>query len=461
MAFLIGVVLAFMGAVQLRQFGAEIFVVDLIAIAVLRELGILLTAIIVAGRSASAFTASIGSMKMREEIDAMRTLGLDPMQILVLPRVLALVITLPLLGVVANFAGLIGGATMAWIDLGVSPGMFVVRLNDQIGVWHYPRRPDQGAVLRGRDRHHRLPPRPQGRRQRREPRPAHLGLGRARDLHGDRARRDLRDLLRGGERLMAEEVQREAIIEVRGVVNRFGTQVVHDGLDLDVYRGEVLGHRRRLGHRQVGAPALDRRTQPARRRARSASSASTFSNTSEAEREAVSRRWGVLFQQGALFSALTVQQNVEAPMRELLHDRAAPPRGACAAQDLHGRAAADACAKYPSELSGGMQKRAGLARALALDPEIVFLDEPTAGLDPIGAAAFDDLIRELKETLGLTVFMVTHDLDSLHAICDRIAVLAEKKVLVTGTMADMLKVDHPWVHEYFHGPRARAAMAAV
>lgn len=137
MAFLIGVVLAFMGAVQLRQFGAEIFVVDLIAIAVLRELGILLTAIIVAGRSASAFTASIGSMKMREEIDAMQTLGLDPLQILVVPRVLALLITLPLLGVIADFAGLVGGATMAWIELGVSPSMFVVRLSDNIGVWHY------------------------------------------------------------------------------------------------------------------------------------------------------------------------------------------------------------------------------------------------------------------------------------------------------------------------------------
>ena len=137
MAFLIGIVLAFMGAVQLRQFGAEIFVVDLIAIAVLRELGILLTAIIVAGRSASAFTASIGSMKMREEIDAMRTLGLDPIQILVLPRVMALVITLPLLGIIAAFSGLIGGATMAWLELGVSPSMFIVRLHDQIGVWHY------------------------------------------------------------------------------------------------------------------------------------------------------------------------------------------------------------------------------------------------------------------------------------------------------------------------------------
>jgi phospholipid/cholesterol/gamma-HCH transport system permease protein len=137
MAFLIGAVLAYMGAVQLRQFGAEVFVVDLIAIAVLRELGILLTAIIVAGRSASAFTAAIGSMKMREEIDAMRTLGLDPVQILVVPRVLALILTLPLLGIVANFAGLLGGLVMAWAELGVSPGMFTVRLSDQIGVWHF------------------------------------------------------------------------------------------------------------------------------------------------------------------------------------------------------------------------------------------------------------------------------------------------------------------------------------
>ena len=115
--------------------------------------------------------------------------------------------------------------------------------------------------------------------------------------------------------------------------------------------------------------------------------------------------------------------------------------------------------KYPSELSGGMRKRAGLARALALDPEIVFLDEPTAGLDPIGAADFDTLIRQLSDTMGLTVFLVTHDLDTLHAICDRIAVLAEKKVLVTGTMDEMLNIDHPWVHDYFHGPRARAALA--
>jgi phospholipid/cholesterol/gamma-HCH transport system ATP-binding protein len=182
-------------------------------------------------------------------------------------------------------------------------------------------------------------------------------------------------------------------------------------------------------------------------------------NVTEEERRQIETRWGVLFQDGALFSSLTVRQNIEAPMREHLN---LPPETRRALAELKiamvglPPLAGD---KFPSELSGGMRKRAGLARALALDPEIVFLDEPTAGLDPIGAAAFDELIGQLQRSLGLTVFMVTHDLDSLHAICDRIAVLAEKKVLVTGTMADMLKVDHPWVREYFHGPRARAAMA--
>ena len=121
----------------------------------------------------------------------------------------------------------------------------------------------------------------------------------------------------------------------------------------------------------------------------------------------------------------------------------------------------NAMAKYPSELSGGMRKRAGFARAIAMDPEIVFLDEPTAGLDPIGAAAFDILIKQLQASLGLTVFLVTHDLDSLHAICDRIAVLADQKVLAVGSMDEMLQVDHPWVHEYFHGPRARAALSTA
>jgi phospholipid/cholesterol/gamma-HCH transport system ATP-binding protein len=257
----------------------------------------------------------------------------------------------------------------------------------------------------------------------------------------------------------ADASPREAIIEVRGVVNRFGPQIVHDGLDLDVYRGEVLGI---VGGSGTGKSVLLRSIVGLNRPA--AGSIRVFGTdvlaADDAELAAVSRRWGVLFQQGALFSALTVQQNVEAPMRELMHVEPALREALARLKVSMVGLPAGACDKFPSELSGGMQKRAGLARALALDPDIVFLDEPTAGLDPIGASAFDELIRQLKESLGLTVFMVTHDLDSLHAICDRIAVLAEKKVLVTGTMADMLKVDHPWVHEYFHGPRARAALAS-
>jgi phospholipid/cholesterol/gamma-HCH transport system ATP-binding protein len=180
----------------------------------------------------------------------------------------------------------------------------------------------------------------------------------------------------------------------------------------------------------------------------------------EAQERAVERRWGVLFQDGALFSSLTVAQNVQVALREhldmpqYLMDEIAAVKIALAGLPP------EAGPKYPSELSGGMRKRAGLARALALDPEVLFLDEPTAGLDPIGAAAFDDLIADLQATLGLTVFMVTHDLDSLYAICDRIAVLAEKRVLVTGTIDEMAAQAHPWIREYFHGPRGRVAVAA-
>ena len=253
------------------------------------------------------------------------------------------------------------------------------------------------------------------------------------------------------------EAPREAVIEVRGLVTRFGTHVVHEGLDLDVYRGEVLGV---VGGSGTGKSVLLRAIvglkQP------DAGSVRVFGtdvlHASEGERAAIERRWGVMFQDGALFSALSVQENVEAPMREQLHIGAPVRKALAALKVAMAGLPPDAGPKFPSELSGGMRKRAGLARALALDPEIVFLDEPTAGLDPIGAAAFDELIRKLTDALGLTVFLVTHDLDSLHAIADRIAVLSQKKVLVTGTMQDMLEVDDPWVREYFHGPRARAAL---
>ncbi len=248
-------------------------------------------------------------------------------------------------------------------------------------------------------------------------------------------------------------------IRVRGLGTRFGTQVVHHGLDLDVARGEVLGV---VGGSGTGKSVLLRTIVGLNRPAAGSIEVlgQDLGGLSAAARRAIEERWGVLFQDGALFSSLTVAQNVQVPLKEhtdlseqLIDELTAVKIGMVGLP-------VEAAGKYPSELSGGMRKRAGLARALALDPEIVFLDEPTAGLDPIGAAAFDQLIRRLQQNLGLTVFMVTHDLDSLGAICDRIAVLAEKRVLVVGSMETMLSHGHPWIHEYFHGPRARVAQAS-
>lgn len=255
---------------------------------------------------------------------------------------------------------------------------------------------------------------------------------------------------------MTDQPQREAVIEVRGLVNRFGSQVVHDQLDLDVWKGEVLGI---VGGSGTGKSVLLRTIVGLNRPAAGSIRVlgiDVLHGTRE-ERLQAERQWGVAFQDGALFSSLTVLQNVMAPMREHLSLSPALMKALGALKVSLVGLPPLACGKLPSELSGGMRKRAALARALALDPAIVFLDEPTAGLDPIGAAAYDELIGELKRSLGLTVFMVTHDLDSLYAICDRIAVLAEKRVLVEGPIAAMTEVDHPWVQEYFTGPRARAA----
>jgi phospholipid/cholesterol/gamma-HCH transport system ATP-binding protein len=248
----------------------------------------------------------------------------------------------------------------------------------------------------------------------------------------------------------------DLVIRVRGLRNQFGRQIVHDGLDLDVRRGEILGV---VGGSGTGKSVLLRTIVGLNRPA--AGSIEVLGQdvlaASEEERRRLEQRWGVLFQDGALFSSLTVAQNIEVPLKEHTDMATAFMNEIAAYKVSMVGLPPDAGAKYPSELSGGMRKRAGLARSLALDPEILFLDEPTAGLDPIGAAAFDQLIRRLQRALGLTVFMVTHDLDSLHAICDRIAVLADKKVLLVGPMRDMLACEHAWVRTYFHGPRARAA----
>jgi len=251
----------------------------------------------------------------------------------------------------------------------------------------------------------------------------------------------------------------DPIIRVRGLTTRFGTHTVHDGLNLDVRQGEIIGV---VGGSGTGKSVLLRAIVGLLKP--DAGQIEVFNqtvrDTSEEDYRRLRRRWGVMFQDGALFSSLTVRQNVEAPMREQLHLEETLRETLAAIKVRMVGLPENALGKYPSELSGGMRKRAGFARAIALDPEIVFLDEPTAGLDPIGAAAFDILIRQLQAALGLTVFLVTHDLDSLYAICDRVAVLADKRVLAVGTMQEMLEVDHPWVREYFHGPRARAAFTS-
>ncbi len=251
----------------------------------------------------------------------------------------------------------------------------------------------------------------------------------------------------------------QPIIRVQGLRTVLGGHTIHQDLDLEVRRGEVLGV---VGGSGTGKSVLLRTIVGLIRPAGGTVEVfgEDMATLKDGERRACETRWGVLFQDGALFSSLTVAQNVEVPLREHLRLPQRLMDEIAALKISMVGLPASSGAKFPSELSGGMRKRAGLARALALDPEIVFLDEPTAGLDPIGAAAFDELINALQRRLGLTVFMVTHDLDSLDTSCDRIAVLAEKQVLLTGTMHEMLAHDHPWVREYFHGPRARAALAA-
>ena len=258
---------------------------------------------------------------------------------------------------------------------------------------------------------------------------------------------------------MAPSSSDDIVIRVRGLVTRFGAQTVHDGLDIDVQRGEVMGV---VGGSGTGKSVL-LRTVIGLNRAEAGSIdvlGYDVPHLGEAEAQALEQRWGVLFQDGALFSSLTVAQSIEVPLRE--HLRMPEPLmdeiAACKIAIVG--LPEDTADKFPAQLSGGMRKRAGLARALALDPEILFLDEPTAGLDPIAAAAFDQLILDLKASLGLTVFLVTHDLDTLFAICDRVAVLVDNKIRV-GTLSQHLGDNHPWIHAYFHGPRGRAAMPAT
>ncbi|MBV9991550.1 MAG: ATP-binding cassette domain-containing protein [Alphaproteobacteria bacterium] len=251
--------------------------------------------------------------------------------------------------------------------------------------------------------------------------------------------------------------EREVVIRVRGVVNAFAGQVIHDGIDLDVYRGEVLGV---VGGSGAGKSVLLRTIIGLNKPKEG--TVEVFGEDPAPHRErpenSVQMRWGVLFQEGALFSSQTVAENIQVPLREYLKmDQELMNEITSMKLSMVGLPD-NAARKYPSELSGGMKKRAGLARALAADPELVFLDEPTAGLDPISANQFDVLVKDLQKSLGLTVFMVTHDLDTLRATTDRIAVLVNKKIKV-GTIDELTRDPDPWIQEYFSGPRGRAAIA--
>ena len=249
-------------------------------------------------------------------------------------------------------------------------------------------------------------------------------------------------------------------IVVEGLKNEFGSHVIHEELDLKVKRGEILGV---VGGSGTGKSVLMRSIiglqHPSQGRIEVLGQ--VLGEPREEDEVDIRSRWGVLFQGGALFSTLTVAENIEVPLKDFHPEIGPELRREIAEYKVRlSGLPPEAADKYPSELSGGMKKRAGLARALALDPELLFLDEPTAGLDPIGAAAFDELTKELQDTLGHTVFLITHDLDTLYEICDRVAVIADGRVIAVGTIPELLALDHPWIQEYFNGPRGRAAKAS-
>ncbi len=250
----------------------------------------------------------------------------------------------------------------------------------------------------------------------------------------------------------------ETLISVRGLTVGFGGQTVLENVDLDIYRGEIVAI---VGGSGTGKTVLMRSILGLAQRQAGSVEAFGMPITNMDSAARLEKHCGVLFQHGALFSSLTVAQNIAVPMREYLDlPQSLMHALVCLKIKLVGLETADS-AKYPAEISGGMTKRAALARALALDPNIVFLDEPTSGLDPISASAFDELIGDLRKTLGLTVVMVTHDLDTLREIVDRIVVIGDKRVLAEGDMASMQRFDHPWVRNYFTGKRAHAALGSA
>ena len=470
-AFLIGIVLSYLSAQQLRLFGANQYIVNILGLSVIRELGPVLAAILVAGRSGSAITAQIGVMRVTEELDAMRVMGIPHGLRLILPRVVALGVAMPLLVMWTNIIALTGGALAAKIALGIDMSYFVRALPSVVPVANLwiglGKGVAFGMLIAIVALSFRFPYQGQFAESRRR----HDDLGGDLDHHRDSRGRRVRDPLpERGARMIAPLTQAvrgqpmpsiaEPVIEVIDVTKRYGRNIVHQHLNLDVRRGEIVSI---VGGSGSGKTTLVRQILGLERP--SSGTIKLFGEnlaTISPETALLMRsRSGMLFQRGALFSSLSVFDNIAQPVRELgkvpedlLRDIVMLKLEMVGLPCKH-------ASKMPSALSGGMIKRVGIARAIALEPELLFLDEPTAGLDPQASDEFVELISALHRALGLTVVMVTHDLDTMVALSTRVAVLADRKVLVAAPVEEAAAVDHPFIREYFLGLRGRRALQAL
>ena len=450
---LIGVVLSYLFALQLRTYGADMLIIRVLGIGVLRELGPLLAAILVAGRSGASIAAQIGVMRVTQELDALAVMGISRTLRLVLPKVLALTIALPLLVLWTDAAALLGGMLAANYELGVEL-RGIHRQSAQLRPGGQPvARGGQGGGLRDGDRAGGLPLRPAHPAEQREPGRGNDASGGRRDHPGDRAGRHLRSgFLRRGLHVN--------VIEIEGLWTAYGKQVVHAGIDLAVRQGEVFTL---VGGSGAGKTTLLRHMlgleTPLRGEVRvfgQPPSQGSFDGWRE-----LRRRWGVLFQGGALYSALDVFDNIALPLRELgAVDEELVRELVYRKLEQTGLARADAD-KKPAQLSGGMVKRVALARALILEPELLYLDEPTAGLDPARSKSFVGLIKSLRGALHLTVVMVTHDLDTLVDLSDRVGVLVNGHLVAVGTLEQIQALEDPCVHSFFLGVTGRHALAAM